>query len=226
MKSWWLKTASRYDALQPRERWLVAVALLAGIVLLGFTGFIDPALKRGRLAEQNIAAARTQLSGIQGQMAVLNAPDRNPDVVARAELDKLRAQLDALSARLRAMESALVPPERMTGLLEEMVGKRSGLRLISLKTLPVAPVLERGKADGADKSPEPAGEKAAGLYKHGVEIRLEGSYQELTAYLERLEKSGMKLLWGSAVLSAEQHPRVVLTLTVHSLSMDRAWLVV
>ena len=58
------------------------------------------------------------------------------------------------------------------------------------------------------------------------EITLEGSYQELTAYLERLEQAKPKLLWGSVSLSADDHPRLVLTLTVYSLSLERAWLIV
>jgi MSHA biogenesis protein MshJ len=224
MKAWWLKTAARYDALQQRERWLVALAVLGGIVLIGFTVFIEPTLKREQLAERTMAGLHTQLATLQAQMAALHAPERNPDVAARAELDKLRARLEALSGRLQALESSLVPPERMAGLLEDMIGKRSGLRLVSLKTLPAAPFLEKEKSEKTDA--EPSREKGVGLFKHGVEIRLEGSYQELTAYLERLEKSRTKLLWGSAVLSAEQHPRLVLTLTVYSLSLDRAWLVV
>ena len=67
---------------------------------------------------------------------------------------------------------------------------------------------------------------ADGLFKHGVEITLEGSYQELAAYLERLEQAKPKLLWSSVSLSAENHPRLVLTLTVYSLSLERAWLIV
>lgn len=224
MKAMWLNMAARYDALQRRERWLVAVAIIGGIVLLGFVLFIEPALKRGQLAERTMAEQRAQLANMQAQTVGLRSPKRNPDVAARAELDGLRKQLEDLSGRLRTLESSLVPPERMPDLLEDMIGKRSGLRLLSLKTLPVAPFVEKEKIETGDAAAKV--EKAGGLYKHGVEISLEGSYQELTAYLERLEKSPMKLLRSSVALSAEKHPRLVLTLTVYSLSLDRAWLVV
>jgi MSHA biogenesis protein MshJ len=117
----------------------------------------------------------------------------------------------------------------MPALLEDMIGRKSGLRLLSLKTLPVAPLLEK-KAGGEEKDGAKASDDrksaSVGLYKHGVEIKLEGSYQELAEYLARLEKSGQKLLWSSVSLSAEKHPRVVLTLTVYTLSLDRAWLIV
>lgn len=96
--------------------------------------------------------------------------------------------------------------------------------MLSLRTLPVAPFVEKEKTEAGDQGA--SCERSAVLFKHGVEIRLEGSYQELTAYLERLEKSRMRLLWSSVALSAEMHPRLVLTPTVYSLSLDRAWLVV
>ena len=225
MKALWLNMAARYDAMQPRERWLVALALLGGIVLIGFSLFIEPALKRGQQAERAMEGQRTQLLAMQTQMAALQAPERHPDVVAQAELGQLKQRLDEVSARMRVLESSLVPPERMPGLLEDMIGKRSGLRLLSLKTLPVTPFVEKKQSAANETNAADAPEKA-GLYKHGVEIRLEGSYQELTSYLERLEKSRMKLLWNSVALSAEGHPRLVLTLTVYSLSLDRTWLVV
>ena len=124
----------------------------------------------------------------------------------------------------------------MSGVLEEMIGRQTGLRLLSLKTLAVAPLLEPKKAEAAmpnvpnvPNAARPGDQPAnvaAGLFKHGVEIRLEGSYQELAAYLERLEHGKMKLLWSTASLSAEKHPRLVLTLTIYTLSLDRAWLIV
>lgn len=43
MKSHLLKLAARFDALQVRERWLVAIAVLGGIVLIG-----TPCLSRRR----------------------------------------------------------------------------------------------------------------------------------------------------------------------------------
>ena len=70
------------------------------------------------------------------------------------------------------------------------------------------------------------GSARVGNYPGITVDRLEGSYQELTAYLERLEAAKPKLLWSSVSLSAEDHPRLVLTLTVYSLSLERAWLIV
>lgn len=223
-----LKWAARYDALGRRERGLIAAAWLGALVVIAYTGFIDPALKRAQSAERSAKEYQAQLASLRAQGSSVQSARQNPDAAAHAELSALKKQLADLSGRLVVMERSLIPPQRMAALLEDVIGHTS-LRLISLRTLPFTAVL--GKAGGGEGSGAPLpGEKAAhpssGLFRHGIEIRLEGSYQELANYLERLEASSSKLLWSSAALSAEQHPKLVLTLTVFTLSLDRTWLIV
>lgn len=204
-------------------------------MLLGHSLFIAPAQTRSRLAERSLGEQQAQLSALNAQMAVMQSPAQDPDVAARAELAALKTRLAEQAERLALMESSLLPPQQMSALLEEMIGRQSGLRLISLKTLPVAAALEKKTAANIAVPVNDAGAGATttapdkvteALFKHGVEITLEGSYQELTAYLERLEQAKPKLLWSSVSLSAENHPRLLLTLTVYSLSLERAWLIV
>jgi MSHA biogenesis protein MshJ len=65
----------------------------------------------------------------------------------------------------------------------------------------------------------------APLYRHGVEITVEGSYGDLMGYLSALESlPGPRLLWGGIKLKVEKHPTVQLSLTVYTLSLDKAWL--
>lgn len=225
MKAHWLKFAARYDAFSRRERWMIAAAVLGGILLIAITLFIDPALQRSKIADRDIVDHRAQLAALQAQLLALQSPGQNPDVVVRAELSESKGRLAELGGRFAAMESSLVSPQRMPGLLEDLIGRQGGLRLLSLRTLPVAPVLDGKSAAKADDAGKDAN-VSAGLYKHGVEIRLEGGYQELAAYLARLEKAPAKLLWGAMTLTADKHPKLVLTLTVYTLSLDRTWLIV
>ena len=226
MNAFWQKLSARYDALSERERWMVAVAVLGGTLLLGLMFFVEPASKRATLAEHASVEQRSRLAALQAQILALQSPAQDPDVAARAELNALKAKLAELGSRFAAMEGTLVPPERMSGLLEDLIGRNSGLRLLGLRTLAVTPVLDRpaAKASAGDKSVDAP--LVAGLYKHGVEIRLEGGYQELANYLARLEKSPQKLLWSTVSLSTEKHPKLILTLMVFTLSLDRTWLIV
>ncbi len=241
MKALFLRLTASFDARARRERYLIALALLGGVALIVWSALIDPAHMRRVAAERGLVEQRAQLAALAAQAQALQAPGQTPEGQAAAELAQLRQQLDALNARYRALDGSLVAPQQVASLLEELLGRQGGLRLLSLRTLPVAPVLGAKDAAAAKLAIPAAGAggksasgadavasagAAAGLYKHGVEIRLEGGYAELVAYLERLEKSPRKLLWNSVTLSAENHPRLVLTLTVFTLSLDRTWLVV
>src|SRR6185369_6029720 len=58
----------------------------------------------------------------------------------------------------------------------------------------------------------------AALYRHGVELTVEGSYADLMSYLAALEAlPGPRLLWGGVKLKVERHPTVQLSLTVYTL---------
>ena len=226
MKAAWGRWVTWFDGRVPRERGLLSLAVLGGIAVLMWALFIDPAQQQSKGAARTIAAQQAQLQLLQAQVAAMQAPGSSPEEQARAEIEVLKAQLVDMEGRLAAMEGALVPPQRMAGLLESMIGGRSGLRLVSLRTLPVTSVLERKETDKGklDAATGDAAGGAGGLYKHGVELTLEGGYAELTDYLARLEQLSQKLLWSSVSLSAEKHPKLVLKLTVFTLSLDRAWL--
>ena len=78
-----------------------------------------------------------------------------------------------------------------------------------------------GEVKAGDAKPV---ERSFDLYRHGVEIRLEGSYGQLQAYLAQLEKLQQKLLWGKLEYRVIDYPKAELTLTVYPLSPDRTWL--
>lgn len=228
MSAPWQRFAERFDGLAQRERRLVAAAVLGGIVMIGVNGFIEPALLRASASEQAAAQARAQISAMQLQIAELQSPTSDPEVAARAELAAINQQLEAHSGKLRELGASLVSPQRMPALLEEMIGRKSGLRLLSMRNLPAVPMLGNVRDDKtpAEAKGAASAQPSQGLFKHGIEIRLEGSYAELTAYLARLEQMPLKVLWDQVTLSAAHYPKLELTLTVYTLSLDRAWLIV
>ncbi|HEX5686171.1 MAG TPA: hypothetical protein VFY73_19255 [Ideonella sp.] len=95
------------------------------------------------------------------------------------------------------------------------------------------PTLANALATPTSATPVPAAATAAvlpatagaPLFRHGVEITVEGPYGDLMGYLSSLESlPGPRLLWGGVKLKVEKHPTVQLSLTVYTLSLDRAWL--
>ena len=80
---------------------------------------------------------------------------------------------------------------------------------------------------GMEPAVKPAAPTGSGqIYRHGVEIAVSGSYLDLLAYLKDLEKLPNQLYWGKLELSAAAYPQVTLKLSVYTLSLNLAWLVV
>lgn len=94
-----------------------------------------------------------------------------------------------------------------------------------------ASILAAANANANAAKPQPAGGTPAAaqaqaplLYRHGVQLVLQGSYLEMIDYLEALEALPTQLFWGAAVLDAEQYPQAKLTLTLYTLSLDQKWI--
>ena len=57
-----------------------------------------------------------------------------------------------------------------------------------------------------------------------MEIRIEGRFVDLLAYLERLEAAPQKLLWGGLSYRVVDYPKAEMTLTVYTLGTEQTWL--
>lgn len=241
--------AARFNAFSPRERAMIAAVAVGGVLFLGFILLIDPQLKLSRTAQRLLGENRAELATTQTQLQELKAQlALDPDAEKKAELIKLRQELAAAEAALKTIEGGLVPPEKMNALLERLLARHASLRLIRFKSLPPLNLAERavagkgGKTGDGDKKPADAAAAGAdsggigagalnaakgfGVYKHGVELVIEGNYADLYAWLEQLEAAPQKMLWGEVRLQVEEHPRTVLSLTVFTLSSDKAWLTI
>lgn len=221
----WDALYARYSALSRREQVLVAVLLVLGPALTLKALVADPQWARARALEKSLATQRAALGDLKALALVQRTQlASDPDAPKKAELAALTADRDKLDGQVAELGSTLVRPEQMNLLLERLLAHHAGLRLVSLKTLapasalkPVAPV--DGKAN-ADK-PEA---RIYDLYRHGVEIRLEGSYAELQSYLEQLERMPQRVLWERLDYRVIDYPRAEMTLTVFTLSPERTWL--
>lgn len=227
--------AARFDALSRRDRGMLALLVLFGGGILGYSLLIDPPLMRHASMSKRINQASTETAAIGTQLAALQSQLKDPDAGNRAALQQVRTSMAALDTKLRGLEGSMVSPEKMQAFLESLLSKNRNLELLALRTLPLAPLIERPENKKAEekktedrKSDDKSTASAStpNIYKHGVEIRIAGSYNDLFAYLTELERMPQRIIWNHVVLSVEQYPRCVLTLTLYTLSLDKQWLVV
>ena len=226
MNETWRKMVARFDALKPRER---AMIFAAGAVVIGWLVFmmaIDNELVRYKRLDADLSRQQTTLAQLQTQIAeLMRAAAQDPDAAGRARIAALKRQLAQFDTDLRDMQRGLVPPTRMARVLEDVLTRNSQVHLVKLRTLPVTALVDR-EAKGEPVRAETQGGADRLVYKHGIELTLEGGYLDLLDYLTRLEKLPWQMFWARTRIDASRYPRVQLTVTLYTLSLDEAWLVV
>lgn len=226
MKEQWRKLAARFDALLVRERILVLVGVVVGTALIYDTLALQPLEARKKRMERQIAEARHNIKLAEVLLSA-QEPVADAEAVKRAYRDALRKQLAEIDQGIQGVQRGLVPPERMGKLLEEILSRSRGLQLVTLRTLPVRRVDAAAVAPAGKPAPKPgAKESERTVFQHGFELTLQGSYADVHAYLAQLEKLPWRMFWGRITVSAENHPRLRVTLTVLTLSLNKAWLIV
>lgn len=210
----------RYDALKDRfaqlgrrERLVIVVGSAAAILLVGFT-VADGSLAKLRKLEKQLLQVTTDTANARVQVAELTRQlAQDPNTPIRARMGEIRQEISRIDAEVEGVHRGLVAPKRMAGLLKDMLTRNQRVQLISLKTLPVGPLVVR--AQNAESH---------GGYKHGIEFTLQGSYLDLLDYLAQLERLPWQMFWGQSRIDASGYPDVRMTVTVFTLSLDKNWL--
>ncbi len=228
MREQWQKLAERFGALQPRERIIVLIAVVVGTALVFDAIAFQPAEARKKLLDRQIAEARDNLKRAEELMKTKQSVGDSA-AVKRTYRDALRGRLAEVSQNLTGLQKGLVPPERMARLLEGVLTRIHGLDLLSLRALPPT------RLTGSGETPPPAAGKTAKkapetsermIYRHSFEITLQGGYSDVYDYLTRLEHLPWKMFWSELSVQTEQYPRLRVTITVQTLSLTEAWLIV
>lgn len=223
MKRYWQQYADKIDAMTLRERALIFAMLAAALVMLLNMFLIEPQMQKHKLLTKKMVQERTQVSAVRSALLELTASHSlDPDAANRERAQQLKLRLAEMDQSLQGVQKGLVSHEKMPLLLEDMLRSNGQLQLVNLKTLTVTPLVSEAVTESA-KGLKPE-EMQALIYKHGVEITVQGSYQNLLNYLGELEKMPWQMFWGKARLDVEEYPKVNLTLTLYTLSLDKAWL--
>jgi MSHA biogenesis protein MshJ len=228
----WLR---RFNQRNQRERLVLIVACMALTWMAADRLWFGPALKEWQQGRTALSDARQKRDTLQADIRQRQADSANLVRTQQAELMQWRQRLKDADASLRSHEDSLVGADRMVDLLEKLLARHRDVQVLGLHSLgrsdllnpagntaAAAPAALAASAMAAATAASPA--PVVGLYRHGVELVLEGSYADLLSYMQAMEALPQRVLWGGASLKVEQHPRCVLTLRVYTLSRDPNWL--
>jgi MSHA biogenesis protein MshJ len=224
VKRHWEQIAEKIDALSLRERGLVFFSVVLVVFALLYSVLLQPVLDQQRVIGRNLSQQESQIRVANLQLSTMvTSRGDNPDAANRKRLDEIKRRIAEARQSLALRQSTLVAADRMAGLLEDLVARNTRLELVGLKTLPPGLVFSSAK-EGGDAASSLLNVRA--LFRHGVEVTVRGSYFDLLEYVRQLEGLQTQLLWGKLDLSLDEYPKVTMKLTLYTLSLDRAWLVV
>jgi len=225
MKERIAKAREAIDRMSLRERLFL---FAAGLVVLGGVweaALAGPLDARKIQAAQKVEALKTRLQTLDTALAT-TATGMTEGMPA--ELDQLAALRNRVATgdqEVRVFTSDLVDPKEMRLVLEELLHRQSGLKLVSATNLAAKPLVEgtaepvAAKDDAAKTKPtEPQ------LYRHTLVLTLEGSYLDCLAYLEAVERLPWHLYWSRIEFKEDGYPRNAIMLELRTLSLDKEWI--
>jgi MSHA biogenesis protein MshJ len=218
---------ARFDAMSLRERALVASALLAAIVMIWMLAILDPISGKERALNAEKSSLEEQITAAKLGMETANATD--PTTIALAKEKKLQATLDGINTQLASKSAGLIPPERMVQVIRDVLNRQHGISLVSLHNKPVTSLVQSvaplpAKPGNEDEAAVAAEEPAAGPFVHPVEIVVEGSYLDVLAYLQALERLEWRFHWKVLDLETQRYPLNRVRIELSTLSMDKDWI--
>ncbi|MRV71490.1 hypothetical protein GJ700_07110 [Duganella sp. FT92W] len=228
---------------------LAAIVFIINTLMIEPALAREKALKSQVMQQRNAMSAMS-LEVVQRELAALNDPDKD----AKQRLAQLTLDNQRMRDALRTMQKGLVAPERMGALLQQLLGnsrlKLVSLKTLpargmsdgkfaepepvagpapgpapmpGLSLMPPAPAPAGAQGQAAATATPPVKQEEL-LYRHGVQIVVEGSYLDMVAYMQALEAMPEQLFWGKATLNAQQYPKATLSLTLYTLSLDQKWI--
>jgi MSHA biogenesis protein MshJ len=195
-------------------------------------------------------ANRIRLAALQGESDKLSADLRamQESLVTPERIAPLLDQMLRSNGRLRLVGLRTLP---VTGLSEELpaLAAPAAVDTTAASTAPAAgtaaaapanpvaaalpgsilaqvpvPAAAAPQAAPAAVNASQAQEAPELVYRHGVEIILQGRYLDMVQYMAQLDALPVGLIWGRASLDARDYPNARLTLTLFTLSLEKDWI--
>ena len=210
--NWWqqpyiARAINAYLVLNEREKILAKITINALLVFIFIFFLIEPFFSSAVSQQDETSLLKAENSRFEQQLQELqNTPVIDPNQVLRDQIEALEAESQNIQLRIANLTDALVSPENMVEILEQMLTQDQRLKVTSLVSMPKEQIeLEEG--DGQSL-----------LFRHGLKITVTATYPSLVAYLKRLDALKWRVYWQSLEYKVSRYPKGELTLEVYTLS--------
>jgi len=208
-----------------RERVLLLATVLVVVLFAGWELVLAPVSQDIRnLENRRVLAETRQTDLLTRQQELKQILAQDPSEELRQRLEQRQRRLDQLDQQVAETASQLIAPRAMVALLREMLAAQDSLTLLALELKTPEPVYADAGTPVSGNDGASGGQPEPLLFAHSVELRVQGGYLDVLAYLERLEAMDDRLGWVRLSYDATSWPAGEAVIEVRTLSLDKAWL--
>lgn len=216
----WHSLATLIDSRSLRERIFIQLVLIAAAYTLVHFAVSKPLNSYQAKLQQRLLTSQTNISTLQMKSEAMLAKARqDPNAPNRQRLAELTQQINDIDAPLAKLMKSLVSPKEMTALVKTVLSNHRQLNVVSVENLPPKALANQNPSEKTEPN-----NTTAPLYKHGLRIKFKGSFRDIVGFFADLEQLSWKVLWDKADIETEAYPESVATITVYTLSTDKAWI--
>jgi len=135
-------------------------------------------------------------------------------------IESLDQQLEQAKVKLKERTLNLVQPEDMAEVLNTIIASSNKLKLQSLSKLETTKLSDKTPVDPKAKDQEALVE----LYRHRMQIVLNGSYSATYQFLEKLESMEKQVAFDNLEYEVDAYPQAEIKLIVSTLSLNKEWI--
>ena len=196
-----------------RDQWVLAVLAIFGFTWLLYILMVEPVFldredKERQLAQLTSATAQydREIRQLQGRL------NENPNRPLEQQLRQLTLQSERLSTEL-AEVAYFIEPHALIAWMQSMLegtAQRSSTNQVSVRSFVIQPpaVFLENRVEYP-------------IYRHDVEVTLEGRYFAIRDYLNRLQDLPYGSYWQGIQYEVEQHPNSRVTLRLFTLTQQK-----
>jgi len=218
------KWLTRWQVLSAREQWLAYGAGLALCAML-YVLLLGSSLTIAGIKQTSDYQA-TDARGLEAAAALAKlhaALEADPNIPYNRALLLASTTSAHLLEQIDHNTSELISPDKMRGVLRDLLKAQPGLQLLSMESFS-APV-QLPSTNPAANAKAKAAPNVVVLYRHGVQLKLEGGYFELLGYLKSIQGTQWKLNWESLDyrVGDEGSAHAHISLQLYTLSRYAGW---
>jgi MSHA biogenesis protein MshJ len=229
MKTTIAQYAKQFNALKDRERIILLIALLVLPILLADSLFITPFNADKSSYQFELQQIEQNTQTLEQEIILFEATaNKDPDKKSKQIITQLSNDIDKLDETLKTAEINLIKPQEMTQVLEKILLKNQSLTLIHMTNLPIT-ILELNIPKNkikteTEKTAEKTEINLPQIYQHGLQITLKGNYLNTLEFVLAVEKFPWQIFWDTVSIKIEKYPSSIITITLHTLSLNQAWI--